>query len=295
MHAVHDFNRFTRTNALFGTPVAAPWATRKEPFPSARPATGARSVVISSEITCYIGTGDRDLSLVPANPLFFAFGDGAGTEIAIGDASMAGEDGADHPVVIAVGRPACRRLFGWEPDAGSRWHQPPDLHALRHALSAVDGNGEAPDMLRAARGVELLSASVEALKSGRLVEMTGQTSLRESDVHRVAQARGIIDELWHSPITVKEIARKCGLSRSMLLRGFRDLYCCSVSEAVAERRLSGAKKLLLQSDLRISTVGYRCGYTNNASFSRAFARHFGMTPSQMRERGNGTRENRQAA
>ena len=81
----------------------------------------------------------------------------------------------------------------------------------------------------------------------------------------------------------------------MLLRGFRDLYCCSVSEAVAERRLGGAKKLLLQSDLRISTVGYSCGYTNNASFSRAFARRFGVTPSQMRESASGAAAHRKAA
>ncbi len=285
MHAVHDFNSFVPSNALSGPPIAASWERHKAPPALARPATGARSIRISSEISCFIGAGDRDLAAAPDRPIFVGFGDG--TEITIGDADgmMAGDH--DHPVVIAIGRSACRRLFGWEPGPDTRWHQPPDLHALCQALAAIQENGEAPDMLRAARGFELLSASIEALKSGRLVEMTGQTRLRECDVLRIAQAKRIVDELWRSPITVKEIARKCGLSRSMLLRGFRDLYCCSVAEAVAERRLSGAKKLLLQSDLRISTIGYRCGYTNNASFSRAFARHFGVTPSQMREGASG--------
>ena len=60
------------------------------------------------------------------------------------------------------------------------------------------------------------------------------------------------------------------------------MFDCSVAEAIAERRLGGAHQLLLVTDLPVSAIGYRCGYSNNASFARAFSRRFGLAPSQVR-------------
>ena len=74
------------------------------------------------------------------------------------------------------------------------------------------------------------------------------------------------------------------LGQAKLTQGFREMYKCTVAEAVSERRLSHARMLLTLSDLPISSIGYRCGYQSNASFTRAFARRFGMTPTDMRRR-----------
>jgi AraC family transcriptional activator of pyochelin receptor len=60
------------------------------------------------------------------------------------------------------------------------------------------------------------------------------------------------------------------------------MFDCSVTEAIAERRLNGAHRMLLVTDLPVSSIGYRCGYRNNASFARAFTRRFGMAPTQLR-------------
>ena len=92
----------------------------------------------------------------------------------------------------------------------------------------------------------------------------------------------MIDERWRENPTLDGIARACGLNRTKLTRGFRSMFACSVSDAIAERRLGGARQMLLATDLPIASVGYRCGYLNNASFARAFARRFGEAPSQLR-------------
>src|SRR3546814_14722702 len=62
------------------------------------------------------------------------------------------------------------------------------------------------------------------------------------------------------------------------------MYKGTVAEAVSGRGLSHARTLLSLSDLPVSSIGYRCGYQSNASFTRAFARRFGMTPTDMRRR-----------
>ena len=71
-------------------------------------------------------------------------------------------------------------------------------------------------------------------------------------------------------LTLSGIARECGLNRTKLARAFREVYHCSISEALAERRLAEARRQLLSTDLPVGVIGYRTGYSNNASFTRAF-------------------------
>ena len=72
------------------------------------------------------------------------------------------------------------------------------------------------------------------------------------------------------------------MNRSKLSRGFRQLFNCSVAEALSERRLERASRMLLTTDLPVGCVGYEAGYENNASFARALGRRFGRSPSHYR-------------
>ena len=84
--------------------------------------------------------------------------------------------------------------------------------------------------------------------------------------------------------TLDGISRACGLNRAKLTRGFRDLFGCTIAQALAERRLSHARRMLLSTDKPVSSIGYENGYLNNASFARAFGRRFGVSPSDYRAR-----------
>ena len=49
------------------------------------------------------------------------------------------------------------------------------------------------------------------------------------------------------------------------------------------RRLSCPfRSRLAASDLPVGSIGYRCGYSNNASFTRAFSRRYGIAPTRLR-------------
>ena len=115
--------------------------------------------------------------------------------------------------------------------------------------------------------------------------MVGGGSFGEKDIAKIAEARRMIDLRWHEKITIAEIARGVGVNRDKLVRGFRMLYGNSIAQILAERRLEEARRLLLASDLPVATVGYRCSYLNNASFTRAFTRRFGVAPSELRRTG----------
>jgi AraC family transcriptional activator of pyochelin receptor len=96
------------------------------------------------------------------------------------------------------------------------------------------------------------------------------------------EARRLIADRSGEKLTLDVIARSCGLNRSKLSKGFKTLFDCTVAQAIAEQRLESARRRLLTTDLPVSSIGYEAGYSNNASFARAFGRRFGRPPSGLR-------------
>lgn len=241
------------------------------------------NVIVSSEMTTFVGPGTCDRLLLPPDALLIGFGDIG--EPVVRTLAFRELESEDHLLVFAVSRGACRRLFGALPDPGGRWYLPSDLRALGQSIVAPECDTAAADTLRLARSIEMLCQLFAALRAGNLVAVDGQPGLTESDIARIAAAKRIVDTRWHEKLTIDNIARSCGINRDKLTRGFRELYRCSVGEALSERRLRQARTLLAASDLPVASIGYRCGYLNNASFTRAFSRRFGMAPTAMRRLG----------
>ena len=241
------------------------------------------SVIVSPEMTTFVGVGACDRLLLPRDALLIGFGDIGEPVVRI--LSVRELESEGHVLVFAVSRGACRRLFDDLPEPGSRWYLPSHLRALGQSILAPECDDAAADTLRLARSIEMLCQFFAALRAGGLVAVDGQPGLTEGDISRIAAARRIVDERWHEKLTIDSIARSCGINRDKLTRGFRELYHCSVGEALSERRLRQARQLLAASDLPVASIGYRCGYLNNASFTRAFSRRFGMAPTAMRRMG----------
>ncbi|GAO77217.1 MULTISPECIES: AraC family transcriptional regulator [unclassified Sphingopyxis] len=240
-------------------------------------------VIVSPEMTTYVGRGPCDRLLLPPDALLLGFGDIG--EPVVRTLAFRELENEEHLLVIAVSRAACRRLFGEMPDPDARWYLPSDLRALGQSIVAPESDEAAADTLRLARSIELLCQFFAALRAGNLVAVEGQPSLTESDIARIAAARRIVDTRWQEKLTIDDIAKSCGINRDKLTRGFRELYQCSIAEALSERRLRQARQMLAASDLPVASIGYRCGYLNNASFTRAFSRRFGMAPTAMRRVG----------
>lgn len=241
-------------------------------------------VVVSPEMLSFAEPGPVPRDDWPTDAVVIGF---AGIGGAAAPVLRFGADSVEHDwldgcdVVFVVQRAACQRLFGEHPKDGS-WHLPGDLRS--HALAIRDCEAAEParDTLRLARSIELLCLTFSALGAERLVPIHGGGALTERNAARIAAARRLIEERWQEKLTLESIGRACGLNRDNLSRGFRQVFDCSVADLLAEKRLTGAHQLLLATDLPVSTVGYRCGYLNNASFARAFSRRFGHAPSLLR-------------
>lgn len=192
----------------------------------------------------------------------------------------------DVRLILIVDRKACERVLGsaLEIEDLLEKNLPPELAEIAFAIRDCKLPAAAALPYRLAKSIELLCEIMNSHRDGRLVDGGASIALAQRDIERIAAARKFMDDHWKEKLTLCAIARRCGLNRSKLARGFRLLYHCTVTEALLERRLAEARMQLISTDLPVGLIGYRSGYQNNASFSRAFCRRFGVPPSDFRSR-----------
>jgi len=87
-------------------------------------------------------------------------------------------------------------------------------------------------------------------------------------------------ELGKAP-SLSELATLCNLSVRQLSRGFRISRDCSIGEYIEQTRIENAKRLLMNGK-SVKTVAYSMGFASPSSFSFAFRRSAGRSPTEYR-------------
>lgn len=241
----------------------------------------AECIQVSHEMVALVGSCDAGGAQWPAASIMLSFQLGAQPMLRV--RARADDRGGDA-IIFLVAREACLRLFALDPEDGD-YYLPTELRTI--ALAILDCAMPTPvcTTYRLGKSIELLCESFRLLTDDALVPARGDGALSLADARRLVEARRLIDERWSEKLTLDGIARACGLNRVKLNRGFREMFDCTVAVALAERRLEEAGRMLRTTDRPISLIGYDNGYLNNASFARAFARRFGVSPSDYRSAG----------
>lgn len=99
---------------------------------------------------------------------------------------------------------------------------------------------------------------------------------------QVAVAVRFLNDHFVEAINVDELARLAGISRTRLERQFRAFFGRSPYDYALRLRLRRARELLAGSDLLISEVGARVGFSTPEYFSAAFKSHTGKSPKAFR-------------
>ncbi len=83
-------------------------------------------------------------------------------------------------------------------------------------------------------------------------------------------------------LTVAELAKQANLNSAMLTSLFVGHFGIPPKQYITTRRLYQAKLLLLQSNLPIKEIAWRCGWKDEYFFFRIFRKHVGITPNSYR-------------
>lgn len=113
----------------------------------------------------------------------------------------------------------------------------------------------------------------------------GSTAATPSIGEIVQKALDYIDANACAGATLDDVVRHCCYSRTLVTMRFRQMTGKSVVQAIRERRLQEAKRLLRETTLTAEEIASLCGYESASTLSRAFAIATGLTPGAWRRKG----------
>lgn len=235
---------------------------------------------------------------------------GAMAQLGPGDVALV-LSGEAHALRTAPGAAAqphdlLRREGGYDVPPSAAFGEPGRAGArvlsarLRAAWPGEVARSSLPALLRG--GTDLLQGEALAMAGmgagstallTRLAEMLLVAALRADPACRrilssekrdpVEEAMQLIAASPAHPWTVESLARAVGMGRSNFAAHFTAGVGKAPMEVVAQARMEHAALLLRQGRMKIAEISELAGYGSEAAFSRRFSRHFGITPSQMRE------------
>lgn len=105
---------------------------------------------------------------------------------------------------------------------------------------------------------------------------------------QLEQALVYIDSNLDKKISAEQIASQANMSKFHFQRLFSELMGETLNQYVLHRRLEGAAKTLVsEKSLSITIVASKSGFDNHSYFSRAFKKHFNVSPVDFRQRFDG--------
>ena len=103
------------------------------------------------------------------------------------------------------------------------------------------------------------------------------------DAGTVEQCLEYIDTHFREELSLSELCKQFGLSRSVFCAAFPQLSGLPLRQYIAQKRIAEAQILIRsQRDLTLSQVAASVGYLDDTTFYRNFLKIVGVTPSQYR-------------
>ena len=106
-------------------------------------------------------------------------------------------------------------------------------------------------------------------------------SLKESN--RVTIVNNFIRDNYQNDPSLTEISNKLSLSREAFCRFFKKTFDKTYSNYVNEYKITIVSKMLIETDLSVSEIGYESGFNNLSFFHRQFNKYQQKSPKLYRQ------------
>jgi LacI family transcriptional regulator len=151
----------------------------------------------------------------------------------------------------------------------------------RPTLSSIEPDGEEIGRLASrliADQLEGKRVELHHVVPPRRIVQRGSTDTVGADDPLVVRAARLIRERDFGEASVEQISEAIGVSRSTLDKLFQQDLGRSVAGEIGRLRLQRSQHLLCGTDLALSEIARRCGFSSATYFCRFFKRHTGRTP-----------------
>lgn len=176
------------------------------------------------------------------------------------------------PVIMLTARTALDdRIEGLETGADAYLSKPFNAKELRVQIKNLIENRQ---NLRERYRKELITTPTK-------VEVT---SIEEQFLIRLKEV--VVGELSNEKLSVEEMADQLAMSRTQMHRKIKALTGQSAREFIRNFRLEHAYQLLEQNAGSVGEIAFLVGFSSASYFSKAFSSKFGVSPKEVRKRGD---------
>lgn len=118
---------------------------------------------------------------------------------------------------------------------------------------------------------------------GEVIQALKLVKTKGMDLNATHQVLLYCSEHYKEKLSIKKVASALYLSESYLTKIFSNNLGCSFREHINTLRISKAKNLLKNTQMRIVDIMYECGFENQSSFNRIFIAQCNQTPREYRK------------
>ncbi len=108
------------------------------------------------------------------------------------------------------------------------------------------------------------------------------TKISKDDLRKIIDLGDYIRDNISARISIDQLARISGLNPKKLQKACNYLYGETVGNLIQRLRVERARQLLQNTELTVSEVCYKIGFSSRSYFSKIFSEHFGMLPSDFK-------------
>jgi AraC-like DNA-binding protein len=162
-------------------------------------------------------------------------------------------------------------------DPSGKWLESSLRFAVAEALAAREGAGAMLAKVSEAIFMETVRRHIRALPETETGWLAGARD------PAVGQALYLFHHRPAHPWTMPELAKEVGVSRSVLAERFRHYLGQPPMAYLTEWRLRLGARALKSGNRSVAEIASEVGYETEASFNRAFKRHFHLPPARYRK------------
>ena len=108
--------------------------------------------------------------------------------------------------------------------------------------------------------------------------------LSNKECHRVNLINNYIKDNFQDQFSIEELAEQLSISKEAFCRFFKKTFDKTFSDYLNEYKITIASKMLIETDLLVSEIGYLSGFNNLSFFHRQFKNYKKMSPKNYRNK-----------
>lgn len=156
----------------------------------------------------------------------------------------------------------------------------PEMVLLLHQLQTYQGTGMPAKLFYEGKAAEAISLIFER---ERRIKTRRHSPLSNSDLKHLENVAAHINDHYAFSLTLKQLSKIACMGTTKLKTAFKELYNCTITEYIQQRRMRQAQQLLTHTDLTIKEIALKVGYRSAGRLSELFKRSTGITPIEYRK------------